>query len=59
LTAGDQRLLEKAADGFATVKAKVAWTSGKAEELLGKRRSKPLKIDRELRGVEVVTLRGG
>jgi hypothetical protein len=37
LTTCDERLLEKAADRFATVEAKMAGTSGETEELLWKR----------------------
>src|SRR5438552_12678015 len=57
LAAGNQRLSEQAADGFASEKPKKAGTSGQAEKLLRIRRAQPLKIQREIRLVKLFTHR--
>ena len=54
LTAGDQRLLEEAADRFATVKTEVALPRAEAEQPVGPGRSQPLERDRQRVVVELL-----
>ena len=54
LTTGDERLCEETADRFAPVKTQVAFPLAEAEQLVGPRRSQPLKRDRQRVGVELL-----
>src|SRR5688572_24855039 len=59
LAARDEGLLEEAANRLPAVQPEKAGTRGQAEELVGPRRSEPLKIDRQLRPIEILTRAGG
>lgn len=59
LAAGDERLFEEAADGFASEETKVAGAGGEREELFGEGRAQPLEIDGEFGSVEILARRLG
>ena len=54
LPASDQRLLELAAQGFSAEQAQEAGAFGKAPKPLGIGRAQPLKIDGQLRRIEIL-----